>query len=549
MEKINVREIDRQTLKKIHIIKMLMESDDYCGERKTIFVTETIEQLYEQVDGMRGLREYKEFYRNFADYIDRTVDIKAKNLYNIVIVNQCDISLDEPIELLYRLFAVKGLLNEYVMITGDKDEAERSKKESKCLYYINDEWKPNDDGEQYRANEDVKLLKKLRCSGNIYITAMNAETYAKLCMLDSFRSVFPNRITIDELTVDEKLDFICSVAGEYQFNIDKTGFNNNKFIREASIEKIETSVRQAVLQKLSVKDKSCCLSVTDVDTGAKIKNTKKIAAYTELENLIGLYGVKKSVHEITTFLKRRGRTALPCLHMAFLGNPGTAKTTVARIIAHIFAETGVTKKNLLVETDREGLVGAYVGHTAIKTKDKINEASGGVLFIDEAYSLFTGDRDKIDYGNEAVATLVKYMEDKRDDFICILAGYTKEMNDMLSMNPGMRDRISFYIDFPDYGADELLQIFEKMCRDNKYRLSESAADMLKDGFNRIVRVKGQNFSNGRLVRKIFERVRMKQALRASNSIISDADIIAAFAESDISAMFGNSKSVRIGFGA
>jgi AAA+ superfamily predicted ATPase len=307
-------------------------------------------------------------------------------------------------------------------------------------------------------------------------------------------------------------------------------------------------VRQAILQKLSVKAKTCCLSVNDVDTAAKIKKSKKITAYAELENLIGLAGVKKSVNEITTFLKKRGKTALPCLHMAFLGNPGTGKTTVARIIARIFAETGVTKKNLLVETDREGLVGAYVGHTAIKTKEKIEEASGGVLFIDEAYSLFTGGRDKIDYGNEAVAVLVKQMEDKRDEFVCILAGYTDEMNDMLNMNPGMRDRISFYIDFPDYSPDELLLIFEKMCRDNKYKLSQPAADTLKNGFARIAKVKSQNFSNGRFVRKIFERVRMKQALRASNSIITDGDIIAAFAESDISAMFGKNKNMRLGFG-
>ena len=199
------------------------------------------------------------------------------------------------------------------------------------------------------------------------------------------------------------------------------------------------------------------------------------------------------------------------------------------------------------ETDREGLVGAYVGHTAIKTKDKIDEALGGVLFIDEAYSLFTGDRDKIDYGNEAVATLVKYMEDKRDEFVCILAGYTREMNDMLNMNPGMRDRIGFYINFPDYGANELLQIFEKMCKYNKYKLSQSARNILSDGFTRIVRAKGANFSKGRLVRKIFERVRMKQALRSSNSIITDADILSAFAEKDIAVMFGSDNRVKIGF--
>ena len=120
---------------------------------------------------------------------------------------------------------------------------------------------------------------------------------------------------------------------------------------------------------------------------------------------------------------------------------------------------------------------------------------------------------------------------------------------MLNMNPGMRDRISFYVDFPDYNADELLQIFELMCRDNKYKLSQPAKDILTDGFTRIARAKDMNFSNGRLVRKTFERVRMKQALRASNSIITDADILAAFEESDIAAIFGKSNRVKMGFGS
>ena len=162
--------------------------------------------------------------------------------------------------------------------------------------------------------------------------------------------------------------------------------------------------------------------------------------------------------------------------------------------------------------------------------------------------MFTGEREKIDYGHEAVATLVKAMEDKRDEFVCILAGYTKEMTDMIGMNPGMRDRIGFYVDFPDYSASELLQIFEKLCRESRYKLSESAKTALSDGLARIVRGKRQNFSNGRLARKIFERVRMKQALRASNSVISDADIAAAFAEPDIAAMFGNGNGRKIGFG-
>jgi SpoVK/Ycf46/Vps4 family AAA+-type ATPase len=138
------------------------------------------------------------------------------------------------------------------------------------------------------------------------------------------------------------------------------------------------------------------------------------------------------------------------------------------------------------------------------------------------------------------------MEDKRDEFVCILAGYTKEMNTMLDMNPGLRDRVQFYIDFPDYNEAELLEIFEKLCRENKYKFSQSAKEILANKISHLLAAKSPNFSNGRLMRKLFERTRMKQALRASNSTITDTDIEAVFAETDISTLL-NGKSTQIGF--
>jgi AAA+ superfamily predicted ATPase len=262
------------------------------------------------------------------------------------------------------------------------------------------------------------------------------------------------------------------------------------------------------------------------------KRTPKMSALCELESLIGLDVVKTKVKEIATFIERRGKkNANVCFHMCFRGNPGVGKTTVARIIARKFYEAGVIKKNLLVETDRGGLCGQYVGETAIKTDKIIQSAMGGVLFIDEAYALFS-DSEK-DFGNEAVATLVKQMEDKRDQFVCILAGYTKEMDTMLDMNPGLTDRIQFYIDFPDYNEHELLQIFEKFCLDNTYELSKSARDTLVSEFSRVIAEKSRNFSNGRYARKIFERVMMKQSLRTCDDTITDEDIKEVFAEPDV----------------
>ncbi len=269
-----------------------------------------------------------------------------------------------------------------------------------------------------------------------------------------------------------------------------------------------------------------------------------LSALRELDALIGLEGVKRTIHEIITFLLKRGKNAVPCLHMVFRGNPGTAKTTVARIIARVFAEIGITDKNLLVETDRSGLIGGYIGQTALKTEKLIHKSLGGVLFIDEAYALFTDSHQ--DYGNEAVATLVKAMEDKRDRFVCIMAGYSKEMDDMIHMNPGLRDRVQFTIDFPDYTEQELIKIFLKFCAEYKYTLSKAAKSDLFDTFSRIVEAKGKNFSNGRLVRKIFDRVRVKQAQRTSDSVIIPEDIAAALSEPDIAVTL-QGECTKIGF--
>lgn len=541
-EEINTASVSHDVLKKIKTAKALMTDNDYCGNQKTLLFTDNLERIYEKADAAVGLARYKEFLAFLSGYIDRTAEMTAKSLYNVVLINEHGVNLDQYTELLYGLYAAKGLLLEYVMIKGDMDDARRTDKETRFVYVIEDKWKVDDSDEYFRASDEVKVLKKIRRSSNIYVTSMKQADYQKLSALDSFEAAFPHVFTIDMLTTEEKIEFIRSVAGEYGFTVDTDGMAGSRMIGAATVDKLETAMRKAVQRKLTAKEKRFEVKLSDLDM--KAKKIRKISALDELEGLIGLDNVKKTVKEIVTFLKRRGRNAVPCLHMAFLGNPGTGKTTVARIIARIFAEARITKKDLLVETDRGGLIGLYVGHTAGKTANKIESAMGGVLFIDEAYSLFV--EDKIDYGNEAVATLVKAMEDRRDEFVCILAGYTSEMNAMLDMNPGLRDRIQFYIEFQDYSEPELVAIFEKLCKDNKYRLTEPAVEALRAGFARIVNAKSQNFSNGRLVRKVFERMRIKQAMRTEGNTITDADVDEVFAEKDIAALLGESRG-GIGF--
>ena len=209
----------------------------------------------------------------------------------------------------------------------------------------------------------------------------------------------------------------------------------------------------------------------------------------ELNSLIGLASVKTEVETLTNFIKiqqtraAKGlKTSAVSYHCVFTGNPGTGKTTVARILAKIYKKLGVVSKGHLVETDRAGLVAEYVGQTAVKTNKIIDSALDGVLFIDEAYSLISGSEN--DFGKEAIATLLKRMEDNRDRLIVILAGYTKNMKDFIDSNPGLQSRFNRYIEFPDYSADELLQIFEANMKKYEYRFGEGAREYLQQYFQK-----------------------------------------------------------------
>lgn len=237
----------------------------------------------------------------------------------------------------------------------------------------------------------------------------------------------------------------------------------------------------------------------------------------ELESLIGLTSVKKDVVSLANFIKMKKMREEKGLkapnisyHCVFSGNPGTGKTTVARILANIFKELGILKSGHLVETDRSGLVAEYVGQTAVKTNKIIDSALDGVLFIDEAYTLVGGQND---YGKEAIATLLKRMEDDRDRLIVILAGYSMEMEEFVNSNPGLRSRFNRYILFPDYSASELYDIFQLNASKNEYVVSEEANQFLKKKLDIVVQNKKKDFGNARYIRNYFELAIEHQANR------------------------------------
>ena len=238
----------------------------------------------------------------------------------------------------------------------------------------------------------------------------------------------------------------------------------------------------------------------------------------ELNELVGLQDVKKMVAEVYAWIyinKKREELGLKTnqqmLHMMFKGNPGTGKTTVARIIAKLFKKMNVLSKGHLIEVERADLVGEYIGHTAQKTRDLIKKAFGGILFIGEAYSLGRGGEK--DFGKEAIDTLVRHMENHKDEFILILAGYSKEMESFLQLNPGLHSRFPLIFQFPDYNIDELMEISQRMLIENEYALDEEAQLKLQSHLQLMKTKKPERFANGRYIRNTLEKAMRLQAMR------------------------------------
>ncbi len=355
---------------------------------------------------------------------------------------------------------------------------------------------------------NLKLLKRIKSSLNIH--HVHFPGYSN----EEFMKIAGKLLKADGFELNSEAEEL--LLRHIQKQREDGSFQNLR-----SLQKLLEAIRFEKMFQSPPKPKNTVkvLGVKDVDLVLQKDEAEREDPWKELENLTGLDQIKKIITEIISNARVRTKKKemglekeVPCYHMMFSGNPGTGKTMVARILGRLFKQAGVLRRGQLIEVTRENLVGRYIGHSAPMVMDCVNRAMGSVLFIDEAYSLSTNTDDRRDYGHEVIETLIKEMENKRGDFIVIMAGYTEEMKKLLEMNPGLEERIPYRIEFPDYSVDELMEIFLRNLGP-EYTLCEGVAEMIRDIFSASLKVSDNRFGNGRLSRNLSERLKMKQALR------------------------------------
>ena len=522
-------------------------------EKSELLLDEANEKILNKLDDIVGLNKCKHTLREIIKYHEIMREYKCNiefENYNIIIRNESAYnSYEKLVKVIAEIYYENKIISNPNILYISKDEIRQNRvkmekwedvKEGLIVLDLSDlGWNTSD-----IRKSIIQIINTFPTKSFIIIECSSKEGETNAQYFDYFTWA----MKINRISNDEK-----------EIYVEKFMKKNNLKYSKNLLEKIaDNSYYKIQSELINILVKSKINKTNDVDyllqnnqEQKENKNTNKKNGMKELENLIGLEKTKEQIKKIINYIKIcKDKNKLPMLHMVFNGNPGTGKTTVARIIGKVFAEEKIlSDKENFVEVQRNDLIGEYVGQTAPKTQRVINKSLGGVLFIDEAYSIasYISDEAGRDYGAECITTLLKGMEDHRDKLCVILAGYTNEMERMLNVNPGFESRIQFVINFPDYTEEELYIIFKELCKKEEYKIVPNIKKHLVKYFE--IAKKNKNFSNARFVRNLFEKIKIEQANRVINerqnkNLIKLEDVLKATSNTEAK---GNKVKEKIGF--
>lgn len=514
---IDVKRMDTMASNEISDVDKNLKMQEFFEKIDDIYINENSKNIFKKI--IEYARKYME--KKEEEYIEFNIYL---NTNNTEVVNDVKNVLYDSFT--YFNYIKKGNIKDVSLYDLDKIDDLDKIYENTSLVVFNNFEKFNSKDNEYRDKFMYKLEKNIEKNVNVVNILVNTTSELVKELKEKF---FEFEIIGTNPDVQDVYQEVLSNLNE--------NFQNNEEFKIKLLDYITITYPNNNLPYPDYRDKLCNKIIFENKVPDYEKEKSIVEILKELNELVGLQKVKEVINDLINLIELKNKTKDDLklknvnLHMVFLGNPGTGKTTVARIIAEILYNLKYIRQNKLVEVSSKDLVAEYVGQTAPKTMSVIEKALGGVLFIDEAYSLASGNGQGSSYNEEAIATLIQSMENYREDFVVIFAGYTKEMQAFLDSNSGIVSRIGYTVEFEDYTVDELIKIFNQMMQKAGFKVTESAIDKVRELINEYKDSK--NFGNARFIRNVYEKSILKHASNTRN--IKKKSILKTIDEQDISA--------------